>query len=101
MCWQDLHHLRLAAKTDNCYLSFFFFIIHRLLLNVKVSLHLKSSQRTCSDQSRLIGLRMFESNDLQSQRLLHFGHVSFTRSLQQRVTFELIYIENNDKKKGT
>lgn len=43
-----------------------------------------------SDQSRVAGLRVFEADDLQSQRLLHFGHVCLPRCLQQRVTFKLI-----------
>jgi len=36
---------------------------------------------------------MFEADDLQSQRLLHFGHVGLTGRLQQRVTFELVYMK--------
>ncbi len=50
-----------------------------------------------SDQSCLVGLGMFEADDLQSQRLLHFGHVCLPGCLQQRVTFELIYMEEKEK----
>lgn len=49
-------------------------------------------RKLCSDQSSLVGLRMFEADDLQSQRLLHFGHVCLSGCLEQRVTFELIYM---------
>lgn len=43
-----------------------------------------------SDQSGLVGLRVFEADDLQRQRLLHFGHVRLACRLQQGVTFELV-----------
>lgn len=39
---------------------------------------------------------MFEADDLQSQGLLHFGHVRFPGCLQQWVTFELIYTEEKE-----
>lgn len=43
-----------------------------------------------SDQSSVAGLRVLEADDLQSQRLLHFGQVCLPCCLQQRVTFKLI-----------
>lgn len=46
--------------------------------------------RLDSDQSCFVGLRMFEADNFQSQRLLHFGHVRLPGCLQQWVTFELI-----------
>lgn len=41
-------------------------------------------------QRGLVGLRVFEVDDLQSERLLHFGHVGLTRRLEQRVTLKLV-----------
>lgn len=41
-------------------------------------------------QCSLVGLWVFEVDDLQSERLLHFGHVSLPRRLEQRVTLKLI-----------
>lgn len=56
----------------------------------------RQSKQAClcdSDQSSVVGLGVFEADDLQSQRLLHFGHVCLPCCLQQRVAFELIYEE--------
>lgn len=50
-----------------------------------------------SDQSGLVGLRVFEADDLQRQRLLHFGHVGLARRLQQGVTFELVCTEQRER----